>query len=230
MADLVVSLWTAVLICTTMWPFMSLTGRILMQLPPPHLSAALDRAIAEVVTAVDGVLECQEERFWQLGFPSTSSSAGTMGHRCLAGALRVRARRDADERVVVRGVTARLSHLVSHLTVHVFKDDYALATTPSAFGGVRSLIVPSPSVPLFPDVPTAVVVSPVPSPVDIYGPSKSGVSFALPHASMLHSARPTSPEPLPVQSMSVKPLDSRVAHRAFIVAPSGQYSRRYPVV
>jgi zinc transporter 6 len=147
----------------------------------------------------------------------------------------VRARRDADERVVVRGVTARLSHLVSHLTVHVFKDDYALATTPSTFGGMRSLLVPSPSVPIFPDGPTAVVVSPVPVPASVYGLGSSSVEDTHPpRTSVLNQQLPSSPYLSPVAARSTPTanpaIDSRVAHRAFIIAPSGQYSRRFPVV
>ncbi|CAG0918794.1 unnamed protein product [Notodromas monacha] len=116
--DLAVSLWTAVLISSTMLPFVVFTAKILMQFPPEHSSPALEVALLEILTAVDGVLECQDERFWQIGFPTS------LGGRCVAGALRVRARRDANEAVIIRDVTLRLSHLVSNLTVHVFKDDW----------------------------------------------------------------------------------------------------------
>ena len=46
-----------------------------------------------------------------------------------AGSVQVRVRRDADEQLVLAHVYARLSNIVSTLTVQIFKDDWTRAST-----------------------------------------------------------------------------------------------------
>ncbi|XP_060077095.1 zinc transporter 6-like [Ylistrum balloti] len=110
-ADTWAAISIAVMICGTMFPMSAYTGKILLQTSPAHILGQLDKLLREAST-LDGVLEFRHEHFWTLSFG------------CLAGSVQVRVRRDADEQMVLAHVYNRLSNLVNHLTVQIFKDDW----------------------------------------------------------------------------------------------------------
>ncbi|XP_069116929.1 zinc transporter 6-like [Argopecten irradians] len=110
-ADTWAAISIAVMICGTMFPMSAYTGKILLQTSPAHILGQLDKLLREAST-LDGVLEFRHEHFWTLSFGR------------LAGSVQVRVRRDADEQMVLAHVYNRLSNLVNHLTVQIFKDDW----------------------------------------------------------------------------------------------------------
>lgn len=91
--------------------------------------------LIEVIEAstVEGVLECVHEHFW------------TQSPGVYVGTLQVRVRSDANEQLVLAKVTnvrssrdvavylsnsAQIfSHLISHLTVQIVKDDWQISTS-----------------------------------------------------------------------------------------------------
>lgn len=115
-----IDIYAAFLIATitigTMVPFAVFTGKILLQTTPSHLITQLDKIMREAST-LDGVLEFRNEHFWTISFG------------VLAGSLHVRIRRDADEQLVLAHVWNKLSGVIKHLTIHVFKDDWIRRTT-----------------------------------------------------------------------------------------------------
>ncbi|XP_078729347.1 zinc transporter 6 [Lampetra fluviatilis] len=115
----------------TMYPMSLYSGKVLLQTTPSHVIGQLDKLLREAST-LDGVLEFRNEHFWTVSFGS------------LAGSMHVRVRRDANEQLVLAHVTSRLSTLVSHLTVQIFKDDWSRASvsTTSLAPSVLHNVVP----------------------------------------------------------------------------------------
>lgn len=95
------------------WPLLEGCAAILLQASPPHLREGLAGGL-RAISALDGVVEVQESRFWAVG------PAG-----CVAS-LRVRLRSDASEPVVVAGVRSHLAALVTSLTIEVDKDEWLM--------------------------------------------------------------------------------------------------------
>jgi len=87
------------------------SGRLLLQTTPASLRDALDKCVREAAT-VDGVLEITQEHFW------------THAPGIFVGTLTVRARSDADEQQVLTKLTHIFSHLITHLTIQVEKDEW----------------------------------------------------------------------------------------------------------
>eukprot|EP01065_Artemidia_motanka_P046827 TRINITY_DN7187_c2_g3_i1.p1 TRINITY_DN7187_c2_g3~~TRINITY_DN7187_c2_g3_i1.p1 ORF type:complete len:465 (+),score=139.81 TRINITY_DN7187_c2_g3_i1:53-1396(+) len=94
---------------------------ILLQRRPDALKASLDRARRQAASH-DGVLEVAEERVWSL----------TKG--VCHGSLRIRARSDAVESDVLRGVRKAYDGLLSGLVVQVEKDSRSKDLPPLAYG------------------------------------------------------------------------------------------------
>lgn len=64
------------------------------------------------VSTIDGVLEVRKEHFW---------STGANVH---VGTLRVRARAEVDEQVVLDKITSLCAPYLQHLTVQIEKDSW----------------------------------------------------------------------------------------------------------
>lgn len=116
MIDVYAAFFIATTTIGTMSPFAIFTGKILLQTTPSHLITQIDKLLREAST-LDGVLEFRYEHFWTISFG------------VLAGSVHVRIRRDADEQLVLAHVWHKLSGIVHHLTIHIFKDDWIRRTT-----------------------------------------------------------------------------------------------------
>ncbi|KAG8182101.1 hypothetical protein JTE90_018373 [Oedothorax gibbosus] len=110
-ADAIAGIAISVLICFTMYPLSTYSGKVLLQGTPPHVKDLLDKCLREMST-LDGVLEFRNEHFWLLGFDK------------IVGTLHVRIRRDANEQVVLSHLLNKLSSLVTDITIQIFKDDW----------------------------------------------------------------------------------------------------------
>lgn len=95
------------------WPLLEGCALILLQASPPHLREGLAGGL-RAVSALDGVVEVQESRFWAVG-PAD----------CVAS-LRVRLRNDAGEQAIVAGVRSHFAALVTSLTVEIDKDEWLM--------------------------------------------------------------------------------------------------------
>jgi len=116
LADPLIALAIVVLIGYNALPICQKTGRILLQTTPLSIKDQLDKVLREAST-LEGVLECRNEHFW------------TQSPGVFVGSLYVRIRSDANEQQVLSRVTSLFAPLVTHLTVQVEKDDWALPTT-----------------------------------------------------------------------------------------------------
>ena len=105
-----------------MVPLFKATGLILVQVRPSYIKAALDRCRREV-SAVDGVLECNEEHYW------------TQSPGVIVGSLHVRVRNNADEQTILATVHRIFGRHITHLTVQIEKDPPLDWLLPGESGG-----------------------------------------------------------------------------------------------
>jgi cation diffusion facilitator family transporter len=88
-------------------------GRQLLQTTPASIRDGLEKCLREAST-VEGVLELKGEHFW------------TQAPGLFVGSLHARVRQDANEQQVLAKISNIFSHLVTHLTVQIDKDDWLL--------------------------------------------------------------------------------------------------------
>lgn len=132
LADVVAAIFITVLTCATLLPFSIYTGKILLQTAPEHTLPVLDKYLHEI-SIMDGVLEIKNEHFWTISFGS------------LAGSLYIKVKRDADEQLVLHQVTSKLAGHVTHLTVHITKDEWSVSPMGSHSGTALNTI-PTPNI------------------------------------------------------------------------------------
>ncbi|EDO40267.1 predicted protein, partial [Nematostella vectensis] len=125
-ADSLCAMVMTSIIWATMLPLSVYSGQALLQTCPVDIMSQIDKCLREAST-LDGVLEFRNEHFWTVSF-------GRM-----AGSLHVRIRRDANEQMVLAHVINKLSHLVSDLTIQVFKDDWIRSTSGTKLATLSSL-------------------------------------------------------------------------------------------
>jgi len=125
-ADPLVAFGIVFLIIRNAIPICHRTGKVLLQTTPLSMKDQLDKALREAAT-LEGVLECRNPHFW------------TQSPGVFVGSLYVRVRSDANEQVVLSKVTNLFSPLVTHLTVQVEKDDWALPSVAHATSTESSL-------------------------------------------------------------------------------------------
>ena len=90
-------------------PLFKATGLILVQVRPAHIKPSLDRCRREV-SAVDGVLEVNQEHYW------------TQSPGVVVGSIHVRIRNSADEQAILATVHRVFQRHVTHLTIQIDKD------------------------------------------------------------------------------------------------------------
>ncbi|XP_065882616.1 zinc transporter 6-like isoform X2 [Dysidea avara] len=135
LADVAAAMVITILTCATLLPFSIYTGKILLQTAPEHTLPVLDKYLHEI-SIMDGVLEIKNEHFWTISFGS------------LAGSLYIKVKRDADEQEVLHQVTSKLAGHVTHLTVHITKDEWSVSPLGHHGTGAGKIHIPNINNPL----------------------------------------------------------------------------------
>jgi len=95
------------------WPVLEGCAAILLQASPAHLRDSLSMGV-RALSALDGVLEVKECRFWAVG-PAD----------CVAS-LHVRLRSSASEEAVAASARAQFGALVTSLTIEIDRDEWLM--------------------------------------------------------------------------------------------------------
>ncbi|ELR14459.1 cation diffusion facilitator family transporter superfamily protein [Acanthamoeba castellanii str. Neff] len=110
MGDMVVAVFTAVVLLTVATPFARHTGKVLLQTTPNVIKDRLGKSLSEAAM-YEGVLECRKEHFWALS-PNE-----------YVGSFFLRVKQDTDEQLVLAKVTNLFSGFVKHLTIQIEKEE-----------------------------------------------------------------------------------------------------------
>jgi len=116
LADPIAALGIAGMIAVNAFPVWVKTGRVLLQATPESMRPSLVKCLREAST-LEGVLEYHSEHFW------------TQSPDVFVGTLCVRVRSDANEQLVLQQVTTLFSPYISHLTVQIEKNNWAVEST-----------------------------------------------------------------------------------------------------
>jgi cation diffusion facilitator family transporter len=110
LGDMVVAVFTAVVLLTVATPFARHTGKVLLQTTPNIIKDRLGKSLSEAAM-YEGVLECRKEHFWALS-PNE-----------YVGSFFLRVKQDTDEQLVLAKVTSLFSGFVKHLTIQIEKEE-----------------------------------------------------------------------------------------------------------
>jgi len=113
LADPIAALGIAGMIAVNAYPVWIKTGSVLLQATPEFMRPTLVKCLREAGT-LEGVLECHSEHFW------------TQSPDVFVGTLCVRVRSDANEQLILQQVVSLFSPYISHLTVQIEKNNWAV--------------------------------------------------------------------------------------------------------
>ena len=134
-----------ILVFTAYTPVSKYTGRIIAKSASLHDIPQLEFVLGDAL-AVEGVLEFRDERFWTVSFgrlvsvkvflkasSSLQISVQTFLSLFQAGSLTMRLRKDADERLALDRISAKLSSLVRPLTVQIDREENTPVSSPPIY-------------------------------------------------------------------------------------------------